>query len=103
MIDFQNTRFTLADVKTSLAVGWAYHDECLAKLEQGALTIEDAAMVKLWTTENNSKVIDKCLQLFGGWGYMSEYPISRLYVDSRVRRIFGGTSEICRMIIGRSL
>lgn len=103
VIDFQNTRFTLADIKTSLAVGWAYHDECLSKLEAGTLTIEEAAMVKLWTTENNSKVVDKCLQLFGGWGYMSEYPISRLYVDSRVRRIFGGSSEVCRMIIGRSL
>ena len=103
LIDFQNTRFTLADIKTSLAVGWAYHDECLAKLDAGTLTIEEAAMVKLWTTENNSKVVDACLQLFGGWGYMTEYPISRLYVDSRVRRIFGEASEVCRMIIGRSL
>lgn len=103
IIDFQNTRFVLADIKTSLALGWAYHDECLAKIEDGTLTVEEAAMLKLWTTENNSKVIDQCLQLFGGWGYMSEYPISRLYVDSRVRRIFGGSSEVCRMIIGRSL
>ncbi|ATE66394.1 acyl-CoA dehydrogenase family protein [Rhizorhabdus dicambivorans] len=103
IIDFQNSQFTLADIKTSLALGWAFHDQCLAKIEDGTLTVEEAAMIKLWATENNSKVMDKCLQLFGGYGYMTEYPISRLYVDSRVRRIFGGSSEICRMIIGRSL
>jgi long-chain-acyl-CoA dehydrogenase len=103
LFEFQNTQFTLADIKTSIQVGWAFYDQCLAKVPDRTLTMEDAAMVKLWTTENNSVVIDKCLQLFGGWGYMSEYPISRLYVDSRVRRIFGGTSEVCKMIIGRSL
>jgi acyl-CoA dehydrogenase len=103
ILDFQNTQFVLADIKTSLAVGWAFHDECLSKLHEGGLSSEEAAMIKLWATENNSKVMDKCLQLFGGWGYMSEYPISRFYVDSRVRRIFGGSSEICRMIIARSL
>lgn len=103
IMDFQNTQFVLADIKTSLALGWAFHDQCLAKLEDGTLTVEEAAMVKLWSTENNSKVMDQCLQLFGGYGYMTEYPISRLYVDSRVRRIFGGSSEICRMIISRSL
>lgn len=103
IFEFQNTQFVLADIKTSLAVGWAYHDQCLAKIEDGTLSVEEAAMVKLWTTENNSKVMDACLQLFGGYGYMTEYPISRFYIDSRVRRIFGGSSEICRMIIGRSL
>jgi len=100
---FQNTQFKLADIKTSLAVGWAYHDQCLGKMMNGSLTIAEAAMVKLWTTENSSKVVDECLQLFGGYGYVCENPISRLYVDSRARRIFGGSSEICRMIIGRSL
>src|SRR3546814_482851 len=103
IIDFQNTQFTLADIKTSLAVGWAFHDQCLAKIEDATLSVEEAAMIKLWATENNSKVMDACLQLFGGYGYMTEYPISRFYLDSRVRRIFGGSSEICRMIIGRSL
>jgi acyl-CoA dehydrogenase len=103
IFDFQNTQFTLADIKTSLALGWAFHDQCLAKIEDGTLSIEEAAMIKLWTTENNSKVMDKCLQLFGGYGYMTEYPISRFYVDSRVRRIFGGSSEICRLIIARSI
>ena len=103
ILDFQNTRFVLADIKTSLAVGWAYHDQCLAKMLEGTLSIEEGAMVKLWATENNSKVTDQCLQLFGGYGYMCEYPISRIYVESRVRRIFGGSSEVCRMIIGRSL
>jgi long-chain-acyl-CoA dehydrogenase len=103
IFDFQNTQFTLADVKTSIEVGWAFHDQCLAKIGEGTLTGEEGAMVKLWTTENNSQVMDKCLQLFGGWGYMSEYPISRFFIDSRARRLFGGTSEICRLIIGRSL
>lgn len=103
IMDFQNTQFVLADIKTSLALGWAFHDQCLAKIEEGTLTVEEAAMIKLWATENNSQVMDKCLQLFGGYGYMSEYPISRFYTDSRARRIFGGSSEICRMIIGRSL
>ncbi|ARR55153.1 acyl-CoA dehydrogenase [Rhizorhabdus wittichii DC-6] len=103
IMDFQNTQFTLADIRTSLALGWAFHDQCLAKIGDGTLMVEEAAMIKLWATENNSQVMDKCLQLFGGYGYMTEYPISRFYVDSRVRRIFGGSSEVCRMIIGRSL
>jgi long-chain-acyl-CoA dehydrogenase len=103
IMDFQNTQFVLADIKTSLALGWAFHDQCLARIEDGSLTVEEAAMIKLWATENNSQVMDKCLQLFGGYGYMAEYPISRFYMDSRARRIFGGSSEICRMIIGRSL
>ena len=103
IFDFQNTQFVLADIRTSLAVGWAFHDQCLAKIADGGLSLAEGAMVKLWATENNSKVMDKCLQLFGGYGYMSEYPISRFYVDSRIRRIFGGSSEVCRMIIARSL
>ena len=101
--DFQNTQFKLADVKTSLAVGWAYLDQCLTKLVEDRLTAEEGAMAKLWTTENASKVMDECLQLFGGYGYMKEYPISRLFVYSRVRRIFGGTSEVMRRIIGRTI
>ena len=86
-----------------MAVGWAYIDQCLFKINEGSLTPEEGAMAKLWTTETGNKIIDACLQLFGGYGYMSEYPISRLYVDSRVRRIYGGTSEIMKLVIGRTV
>lgn len=101
--DFQNTQFALADMKTSLEVGWAYLDQCIKKCDAGTLTAEEGAMAKLWTTENEGKVVDQCLQLFGGYGYMCEYPISRIYVDARVRRIYGGTSEIMKLVISRSL
>ncbi len=101
--EFQNTQFKLAEMKTDLAVGWAYIDQCLVKINEGKLTPEEGAMAKLWTTETGNKIVDACLQLFGGYGYMSEYPISRLYVDSRVRRIFGGTSEIMKLVIGRTV
>ena len=101
--EFQNTQFKLAEIKTDLAVGWAYIDQCLFKINEGSLTPEEGAMAKLWTTETGNKIIDACLQLFGGYGYMSEYPISRLYVDSRVRRIYGGTSEIMKLVIGRTV
>ncbi|MCG2581112.1 MAG: acyl-CoA dehydrogenase family protein [Marinobacter sp.] len=103
VIDFQNTQFTLADMKTNLEVGWAYLDQCIKKCDEGVLTPEEGAMAKLWTTENEGMVVDKCLQLFGGYGYMREYPISRMFVDARVRRIYGGTSEIMKLVIGRSL
>ena len=101
--EFQNTQFKLAEIKTDLAVGWAYIDQCLVKINEGCLTPEEGAMAKLWTTETGNKIVDACLQLFGGYGYMSEYPISRLYVDSRVRRIYGGTSEIMKLVIGRTV
>lgn len=84
-------------------MGWAYLDQCLQKINDGTLTPEEGAMAKLWTTENEGKVVDRCLQLFGGYGYMSEYPISRLFVDARVRRIYGGASEIMKLIISRTL
>lgn len=103
LAEFQNTQFVLADIKTDLAVGWAYLDQCLQKINEDALTPEEGAMAKLWTTENEGKVVDRCLQLFGGYGYMKEYAISRLFVDARVRRIYGGTSEIMKLIIGRTL
>ena len=103
IFEFQNTQFKLADVKTSLAVGWAYLDQCLARIVAGKLTPEEGAMAKLWTTETGNKIVDDCLQFFGGYGYMSEYPISRLFVDSRVRRIYGGSSEIMKLVIGRTI
>ena len=101
--EFQNTQFKLAEMKTDLAVGWSYIDQCLAKITEGKLTPEEGAMAKLWTTETGNKIVDTCLQLFGGYGYMNEYPISRLFVDSRVRRIYGGTSEIMKLVIGRTI
>jgi acyl-CoA dehydrogenase len=103
LFEFQNTQFKLAEIKTSLAVGWAYIDQCLTKIDQGKLTPEEGAMAKLWTTETGNKIVDDCLQLFGGYGYMREYPISRLFVDSRVRRIYGGTSEVMKLVIGRTV
>ena len=78
IFDFQNTQFSLAEMKTSLAVGWAYLDQCLMKINDGRLTPEKGAMARLWTTETGNRIIDDCLQFFGGYGYMSEYPISRL-------------------------
>jgi len=103
LIEFQNAQFKLAEMKISLAVGWAYLDQCLTKIHQGKLSPEEGAMAKLWTTETGYKIVDDCLQFFGGYGYIREYPISRLYVDSRVRRIYGGSSEIMKLVIGRTL
>jgi long-chain-acyl-CoA dehydrogenase len=99
----QNTAFSLADVATELAVGWAFLDQCLAKIVAGTLTAQEGAMAKLWTTEKEGKIVDTCLQFFGGYGYMREYPISRMYTDARVRRIYGGSTEIMKLFIGRSL
>ncbi|MBQ0720921.1 MAG: acyl-CoA dehydrogenase family protein [Gammaproteobacteria bacterium] len=99
----QNTAFSLADVATELAVGWAYLDQCLDKIVAGTLTPQEGAMAKLWTTEKEGKIVDTCLQFFGGYGYMREYPISRMYTDARVRRIYGGSSEIMKLFISRSL
>ena len=101
--EFQNTQFKLAEIKTDLAVGWSYVDQCLTKIIEGKLTTEEGAMAKLWTTETGNRIVDTCLQLFGGYGYMNEYPISRLFVDSRVRRIYGGTSEVMKIVIGRTI
>jgi len=99
----QNTRFSLADLKADLSVGWAYVDQCLAELTDGSLTTERASIAKLWVTEMQGRLVDRCLQLFGGYGFMKEYEISRLYADARVQRIYGGSSEIMREIIARSL
>ena len=101
--DFQATRFRLADLFTEVEITGAYVDRCIAELNAGRLTAVDAAKAKLWATEMQSRVVDACVQLHGGYGYMLEYPIARAYVDSRIQRIYGGTSEIMREIIGRSL
>jgi long-chain-acyl-CoA dehydrogenase len=101
--DFQNTRFELAAMATELDVTRAFIDQCIVALEAGELTVVDAAKAKLWATETEVKVVDRCLQLHGGYGFMLEYPVGRAFQDARVQRIHGGTSEIMKEIIGRDL
>ena len=103
LIEFQNTQFKLAELKTQLTVGWAYLDQCIAQHMEGKLTSDQAAIGKLFNTELQCRVVDECLQLHGGWGYMAEMPISRMYTDARVRRIAGGSSEVMKMLIARTL
>ena len=103
VMDFQNTRYKLADLKAELAVGWAFVDQCLEKHDRHALTTADASIAKLWCTEMHGRLVDTCLQFFGGYGFMREYEICKLYADARVQRIYGGTSEIMRELISRSL
>lgn len=101
--DFQNTRYKLADLKADLLVGWAFVDQCLERHVQKQLSALDASTAKLWCTEMHGRVVDVCLQFHGGYGFMREYEICRLYADARVQRIYGGTSEIMRELISRSL
>ena len=103
VIEFQNTRFTLADIKAKLQVGWAHLDWAIARHVRGELTADEAAASKYWHTEMQWLACDAALQLHGGSGYMNEYPIARIWRDARVRRIYGGTSEIMRELVGRSL
>ncbi|MEU1180790.1 acyl-CoA dehydrogenase family protein [Streptomyces sp. NPDC005820] len=100
---FQANRFALADIKAKLAAARVYVDGCIMGLVEGELTAEEAAAAKYWTTETGWAVIDRCMQLFGGYGYVNEYEIARIWRDSRVQRVFGGTSEIMQEIVGRSL
>ncbi|MEI7858586.1 MAG: acyl-CoA dehydrogenase family protein [Acidimicrobiales bacterium] len=100
---FQSTRFTLAELATEVEIGQTFIDRCVLALNRGDLTAEEAAMAKWWCTELQGRVVDRCLQLHGGYGYMSEYPIAKAYVDARVTTIYGGTTEIMKEIIGRSL
>ena len=101
--DFQNTRYKLADMKADLLVGWAFADQCLERHVLGQLDALHASTAKLWCTEMHGRVVDACLQLHGGYGFMREYEICRLFADARVQRIYGGTSEIMRELISRSL
>ncbi|CAA0088342.1 Acryloyl-CoA reductase (NADH) [Halioglobus japonicus] len=100
---FQNTRFTLADVKIEIAVNRAFYEKCADAYAQDKLSSEDAAMLKYASTEMQCKTIDQCLQMFGGYGYTIEYPISRFYTDARIQRIYGGTSEIMKELVARSI
>ncbi|MER5619589.1 acyl-CoA dehydrogenase family protein [Streptosporangium sp. NPDC002544] len=99
---FQNTRFVLAELDTEVEIARHYVDKCIRALNAGELTAVDAAKAKWWTTELQTKVIDRCLQLHGGYGYMMEYPVAKAWIDSRVQTIYGGTTEIMKEIIGRS-
>jgi alkylation response protein AidB-like acyl-CoA dehydrogenase len=100
---FQHSRFVLAELHTETTIARTFVDECVRQLGAGELTAVDAAMAKYWTSELQNKVADRCLQLHGGYGYMDEYPVSRAWRDARVQSIYGGTNEIMREIIGRSL
>jgi long-chain-acyl-CoA dehydrogenase len=100
---FQNTAFELASAVTEVDVLEAYLDKAVLALNSGELTAVDAAKAKLWATEVQHRVLDRCLQLFGGYGYMAEYPIARAYADARVQTIYGGTSEIMKTIIAREI
>lgn len=101
--EFQNTKFKMAEIATTLRVGRAFIDDCVEDMLEGKLDTAKASMAKLWSSESQCRVIDECLQLFGGYGYMNEYVIGRMYTDARIQRIYGGTNEIMKEVISRSL
>ncbi|SMP63464.1 acyl-CoA dehydrogenase family protein [Noviherbaspirillum suwonense] len=103
LADFQNTRFKLAEIATSVKVARVFVDRCVEDLVAGRLDTASASMVKYWTSDLQNRVIDDCLQLFGGYGYMNEYLIGRMYVDARIQRIYGGANEIMKEVIARAL
>jgi len=100
---FQNSRFKMAEMQTEITIARTFVDECIQELNENKLSNEKAAMAKYWVTEMNGRVMDQCLQLHGGAGYMWEYPIAKAYANARISRIFGGTNEIMREIIGKSM
>jgi alkylation response protein AidB-like acyl-CoA dehydrogenase len=100
---FQNSKFVLAEIDTELDIAQTYVDACVTALNAGTLTAEEAAKAKWWCTEFQKRTVDRCLQLHGGYGYMLEYPIARAYTDARITTIYGGTTEIMKEIIGKSL
>lgn len=101
--DLQNTQFKLAELKTEAVVGRQFTDRCIEAFMKGELTAVDAAMAKMWLSNTHCKIVDECLQLFGGWGYMWEYPIARAYADARIVKIAGGSIEVMKHIIGRQM
>jgi acyl-CoA dehydrogenase len=103
LIDMQNTRFTLAEIKTEATVARVFIDRCIEDLAAGRMDTVTASMAKYWISDLQCKIVDQCVQLFGGYGYMLEYPIAQMYVDARVQRIYGGANEIMKEIIARSL
>jgi len=103
ILDFQNTQFKLAELKTEITIGRVFYNDCVSRHIAGGLDPATASMAKYWLTDLQCKVADECLQLFGGYGYMNEYPIARMWRDARVQRIYGGTNEIMKLLISRSL
>ena len=103
IIEFQNTQFVLAECKTEATVAKVFHDHCVERHVRHELDTTTASMAKYWITDLQNSIVDRCLQLFGGYGYMDEYPISRMYRDARVQRIYAGTNEIMKLLIARSL
>jgi acyl-CoA dehydrogenase len=103
LIEMQNTRFKLAECKTIARVARVFVDDCVRQLMDGTMDATTASMAKWWATEMQCQVVDECLQLFGGYGYMLDYPIAQMYADSRVQKIYGGTNEIMKELIARSL
>jgi len=101
--DFQNTQFKLAELKTEAVVGRTFTDQCIKLFLEDKLDPIDAAMAKMWLSNTHCKIVDECLQLFGGWGYMWEYPIARAYADARIVKIAGGSIEVMKHIIGRQM
>ncbi|MEI5681540.1 MULTISPECIES: acyl-CoA dehydrogenase family protein [unclassified Mesorhizobium] len=103
ILDFQNTQFKLAELKTEVTIGRVFYNNCVERHINGGLDPVTASMAKYWLSDLQGKVVDECLQLHGGYGYMNEYPIARMYRDARVQRIYGGTNEIMKLLIARSL
>jgi len=103
IVEFQNTEFVLAECKTEATIAKVFHDHCVGRHIAGELDTVTASMAKYWLTDLQNTIVDRCLQLFGGYGYMDEYPISRLYRDARVFRIYAGTNEMMKLLIARSL
>ncbi len=103
LLEMQNTRFKLAECKTECQVGRVFVDNCIERFIAGDLDAVTAAMAKLWLTESQCRIIDDCVQLHGGYGYMQEYPISRMWVDARVQRIYAGSNEIMKEVVGSSI
>ena len=99
----QNTRFELADIATTVEVMRAFVNDAIDKHVRGELDVKGAAMIKLWCSEQQTQVVDRCLQLHGGYGYMEEYPIARLFVDGRIAKIYAGANEVMKDLIARSL
>ncbi|SES10329.1 Acyl-CoA dehydrogenase, C-terminal domain [Streptomyces sp. yr375] len=103
LIRFQNTRMKLAEAATEATVARTFVDECIQRFDNGTLDDATASMAKWWASDRLGRVVDECVQLFGGYGYMTEYPIARAFADARVQRIFGGTNELMKELIARSL
>jgi alkylation response protein AidB-like acyl-CoA dehydrogenase len=103
VMDFQNTRFRLAEAKTEAEVLRVFLERCISQFMAGTLTAQSAAALKWWSTEQQCSIVDDCVQLHGGYGYILDYPIARMWADARISKIYGGSNEIMKEIVGRAL